>query len=261
MMTIAGPDEALAPPPNDERQADLGVPRGCPFLLAESGGWRLDRPSKDHRCAAVSPATPLSLEKQGRLCLTLAHTSCATYLASMEARGERLGAPAGDHPTRWGLARTTAVIEDTGGMRTRVVGVLTDRRRWPAVPAVLLLVGLLVLGVSGIRGLPAASTASPSPSRAPSVATAAPSEAVITPQPTEAGPTTEPTTEPTAAPTARATGTPAPAESFRTYTVKSGDTLSGIAGKFGTTARAIANLNGISISAPLHAGQVLKIPN
>jgi hypothetical protein len=45
-------------------------PAGCPFLLAEAGGWRLDAPSRDHRCAAFSPAAPLAPEKQARLCLT-----------------------------------------------------------------------------------------------------------------------------------------------------------------------------------------------
>jgi LysM repeat protein len=260
-MTIAGPDEALAPPPQDDRVADVGAPRGCPFLLSEGGGWRLDTPSKDHRCAAVSPAAPLSLEKQGRLCLTPAHASCATFLASVEARGSRLGAPVADHATRWGLARTTAVIEDTGGVRTRVVGVLTDRRRWPAVPAVLLLVGLLVLGLSGLRGAPASSAASPSPNLPSPTASIAPSPAPETPAPTDAAPSPSSTPEPSAAPTATPAATPGPAESFRTYVVKSGDTLSGIAGKFGTTARAIATLNGITLNATLHAGQVLKIPN
>jgi len=260
-MTIAGPDEALAPPLLDDDPVDHVGPRGCPFLLAERGGWRLDAPTKDHRCAAVSPAAALSMEKQARLCLTPAHSACATYLASMEARGSRLGMPAGDHATRWGLARTTAVIEDTGGMRTRVVGVLTDRRRWPAVPAVLLLVGLIVLGLSGFGGFPASSEASPSPSRPAVVATPVVTAAPGSPSPTEVEATAEPTAEPTPAPTVEPTGTPAPAESFRTYTVKSGDTLSAIASRFGTTSRAIADLNGIKVSTILHAGDVLKIPN
>jgi LysM repeat protein len=262
VMTIAGPDEAIAPPPQDDRATDAAL-RGCPFLLAESGGWRLDTPSKQHRCAAVSPAAALSTEKQARLCLTAAHVGCATYVASMSARGSRLGTPAGEHATRWGLARTTAVIEDAGGVRTRVVGTLTDRRRWPAVPAVLLLVGLIVLGLSGINGFPAASTASPSPARSLPVATTGATPTAATSTPAEPTPSVEPSSAPTAAPTASAapTGTPGPSASFRTYTVRSGDTLSGIATKFGTTAKAIAALNGISVSTTLHAGQVLKIPN
>ena len=260
VVTLPGTDPSLSQRPTDDQAAAVAVPRGCPFLLADGGGWRLDSPSKDHRCTAVSPAAALSLEKQSRLCLTAAYPSCATFLASMEARGTRLGTPAEDHATRWGLARTTAVIEDVGGVRTRVVGALTDRGRWPAVPAVLLLTGLIVLGLSGLRGTPAAAVASPSPA-ATVTATATPR---ATPKQTQAPATEAPssasTLPPTAAPVTAAPPS-GPVASFRTYTVKGGDTLSGIASKFGTTSRAIADLNGIKTSTTLHAGDVLKIPN
>ena len=46
----------------------------------------------------------------------------------------------------------------------------------------------------------------------------------------------------------------------KTYKVKAGDTLIGIAAKFGTTPKAIAKLNGITNTANLHVGQILKIP-
>lgn len=44
-----------------------------------------------------------------------------------------------------------------------------------------------------------------------------------------------------------------------TYKVKSGDTLSGIAAKFGTTAKNLQSLNGISNPNKIYAGQVLKV--
>lgn len=47
--------------------------------------------------------------------------------------------------------------------------------------------------------------------------------------------------------------------SATTYTVKSGDNLSSIASRYGTTASAIANLNGISNPNWIYPGQVLKI--
>lgn len=47
--------------------------------------------------------------------------------------------------------------------------------------------------------------------------------------------------------------------STKTYTVQSGDTLSGIASKFGTTYQKIAADNGISDPNKIFAGQVLKI--
>lgn len=52
---------------------------------------------------------------------------------------------------------------------------------------------------------------------------------------------------------------PAPAPASRTYTVKSGDTLSGIAAKYGTTYQHLADINGISNPNVIYAGQVLKI--
>ena len=50
-----------------------------------------------------------------------------------------------------------------------------------------------------------------------------------------------------------------PPTSTTTYTVKYGDTLSGIAAKFGTTTSYLANLNGISDPNKIYVGQVLKI--
>ena len=47
--------------------------------------------------------------------------------------------------------------------------------------------------------------------------------------------------------------------SATTYKVKSGDTLSGIAQKFGTTTKALQNLNGITNPNKIYAGQVLKV--
>lgn len=46
---------------------------------------------------------------------------------------------------------------------------------------------------------------------------------------------------------------------YQTYTVKSGDTLSGIAAKYGTTYQEIAKDNGIDNPSIIYPGQVLKI--
>lgn len=52
----------------------------------------------------------------------------------------------------------------------------------------------------------------------------------------------------------------APINSYSaTYTVNSGDTLSAIASKYGTTAGALASLNGISNPNMIYPGQVLKV--
>lgn len=47
--------------------------------------------------------------------------------------------------------------------------------------------------------------------------------------------------------------------SSKTYIVKSGDTLFGIASKFGTTYQEIAKKNGIANPNKIYPGQVLKI--
>ena len=49
------------------------------------------------------------------------------------------------------------------------------------------------------------------------------------------------------------------APSTGTYTVKSGDTLSGIAAKYGTTYQSLASLNGISDPNKIYVGQVIKL--
>ena len=245
-----------------------GPIRGCPFLLSEDGGWRLDMPAREHRCAAFSPPAPLSPEKQARLCLTASHTSCATYVASLAAREQRLGALPVDRATRWGLARTTSIIEDPGGIRARVLTAALDRRRWPAIPAILLVTTLFALAVSGIRGILPTTGVS-----------ASPTAALVAIVPT-ANPTPAPTAPPTAPPTLPPTGTPTPTSpvvptaapptpapttkpkpTFRTYVVKPGDTLSGIAAKYDTTVSAIAALNNISDPSKLRVGQILLIPN
>ena len=241
-----------------EAVAEHATPRGCPFLLAESGGWRLDLPSRDHRCAAFVPPAPLSPEKQTRLCLTSEHTACPTYLASLAARKARLGSTPGDRATRWGLARTTTVIEDPGGVRAWLLGAAMDRRRWPAIPAVLLVTALATLAVSGFGAdVPSAAvaTASPvAPTTPPSTRSPATAPSTVAPTSAPASPTVAPTAaEPTPAPTSAE-------PTLRTYTVESGDTLSAIAARFNTTVAAIVNLNDLNNANNLRVGQELLIP-
>ena len=47
--------------------------------------------------------------------------------------------------------------------------------------------------------------------------------------------------------------------SYKTYTVKAGDTLSGIAAKYGTTYQRLASINGIRNPNLINVGQVIKI--
>lgn len=61
------------------------------------------------------------------------------------------------------------------------------------------------------------------------------------------------------APTTAPAPTPAKPASGNTYTVVKGDTLSGIAAKYGTTYQALAALNDIADPNKIYPGQVLKI--
>jgi LysM repeat protein len=241
--------------------AGPGVP--CPYLLSANGAWRSSSVSRDHRCSAVAPAAPLALDKQRRLCLVSAHVSCATYVAALAARRER-GMPSdGAAPMRWAVSRTTPVVDVGVGLGAAVSGLAADRRAWQAIPAIVLAVALVAVALSGLgrdqplTGAVASSTPTlaPAPTRSARPTPAPTLTASATPVPTG---TPAPTPTPTIAPTPPPTPTPAP--SARTsYTVKSGDTLYGIAGAFGTTVAAIKALNGLT-SNTLHVGQVLLIP-
>lgn len=54
--------------------------------------------------------------------------------------------------------------------------------------------------------------------------------------------------------------TPPYSNQFKTYTVKPGDTLSGIAYKYGTSYRILADINGISNPNKIYAGQIINVP-
>jgi LysM repeat protein len=94
---------------------------------------------------------------------------------------------------------------------------------------------------------------------------------VVTPAPTRptptptVAPTPTPTPTPSATPRPTATPTPTPsptssAPASKTYTVKSGDTLTGIASRFGTTSRILMDLNSITNANLIKIGQILKLP-
>lgn len=74
------------------------------------------------------------------------------------------------------------------------------------------------------------------------------------------GAATPPSGTPAANRTPTPSPTPSPTPTATTYTVQSGDTLTGIADRFNTTPEAIQNANNISSPTGLQIGQVLTIP-
>ena len=121
-----------------------------------------------------------------------------------------------------------------------------------------MVVALVVLVIARANPLAGPAT-SPSPAATGDVASAvagASAAASSTPAPTVAA-----TPSPAAAtPTPTPTRTTSPTASPRTYTVRSGDTIAGIAAKFHTTVKAIVAANNIVDPRTIHPGQVLVIP-
>ena len=69
-----------------------------------------------------------------------------------------------------------------------------------------------------------------------------------------------PTPVPSAATSPALTPAPGPTEPARTYKVKRGDTLSGIAARFGTTVRVLIDLNDIKNPSRIAIGSRIKLP-
>lgn len=226
--------------------------RICPYLaLADDGRTVADGFDAEHRCHALSPPAPLERARQVQLCLTEAHARCERFAA---ARTAWLAASSG-------LPR---VAPDVAFGRTRLILEPEPVRRTLANPPATsisrraLLIGaaggavVLVLVLGNALGILGRSPTAASPTPSPSVTASATPTAEPTATATEPPPSIAPTAVPTAVPT--------PAPTPRTYRVQLGDTLSTIAAKFKTTAQAIADANGITVSTVINVGQLLIIP-
>ena len=121
----------------------------------------------------------------------------------------------------------------------------TSQRKHTNSLVVAVVVGVAVVGVTGSCCIMAA-LAPKSPDY--SATTTAMTQIVRTPQPPA-----------TATPPPPPVDTAVPTPSYLTYTVQSGDTLSSIATRFGTTYQAIMELNGLT-DTTIHSGTTLLIP-
>lgn len=260
------PEAPAAPPRQDPPRR--GLVSVCPYLVAAPGGLRTAGAVREQRCGAVEPAVLLAVAKQRDLCASVRHPACATFRAAVDLEPNRDGTRE-DAGGFWGSPPRGPVALEAAHRR---VAALDPRAKGAGGQAVL--VGLMVLAfaVLVLSRAFAPSTSGASPSPVGSVALASPSAtsgSTPTPPPSAtAGPTPSPapsvspsapaTPRPTAKPSAAPTATPA--ASYRTkYTVKTGDTLYGIAVKFGVSVKALKTANGLT-SNNIHVGQVLKIP-
>ncbi len=253
-MTAPGGRAPIAPS-KQSQDAPTRLASVCPYLLAAGGGWRSAQPVRDQRCTAVDPPTPVASVKQRRLCLTDGHAGCATFLAANEVRVARLGGQPAPHRA---LARTAPLVLDRAGPRLEIGGPVQARRLGQVglVGVMAVAFGAIVLARGGGGGTTAGRSTGPAPT-ASAAATAAPT----------ASPTQEPTESPRSTPTAAPTGIPSSAPSSaptlfggQTYRVVAGDTLSRIAARFGTTVKAIQELNEIPDPRLIRVGQVIRIP-
>jgi LysM repeat protein len=234
----------------------------------DEGGWRSAHPSKDHRCGALTPPAILAADKQGRLCLTDGHRTCATYAAARAlALGPPVtpavgGAPRRSHEdestvTRWSLVRTVPVVLDAA----RVPRLRAIARQRPAPQLMLGGVMVIVFVAVALTRMSASITPTSagldlSPSPGVSASAPAPTRR-STPPPSGSAPLSLPPSAslvPTFAPT------PTPRPPTRSYTVRAGDTLYALAIRFGTTVQILRQLNEMGNSSALQIGQVLRIP-
>ena len=240
----------------------------CPYLMSADGRWRASTPAREHRCTVVTPPAILAAEKQRRLCLSPEHVACSTYLAAIDQTGLADASPAtrDDRRPARPVARTAPLVLDHGRLAISMPALNVERGAGQGGLVALMAVAFAAIVVARLSGggpglTPAqvgvGASASPSvaASRAPATSQApVPSQPVagsaaptVTLVPTEVEPTPEPP-DATAAPAAR------------TYEVRSGDTLGGIAREFGTTVKVLQELNGIENPRTLRVGQVLQLP-
>lgn len=213
----------------------------------------------EHHCLALTPPPPVDRVTQLQLCLHEGHTECSRFREYLAARAEDrpAGRPAADVafiPTRLVLG-TDAVRLSPGATAARF-----GARRVVAGAAAVVVIGAVAYGFSQTNGygLLADATRTPAPTASASpLVTSAPS---ASPTPS-AAPTVTPTAAPTASPTPSAAPTATAAPAPRIYVVQSGDTLNGIALRFGTTVQAILQANpSITDASVITPGQRIVIP-
>jgi LysM repeat protein len=262
--------------------ADIAVPRPaalstapdtaavCPYLLATDSAWRSAGVSREHRCHAVAPAAVLAPDKQRRLCLVSEHVGCATFLAARAALED--GGSVEARPLHRAVTKTAPLVLDRNRLPVALPAMPERAGQGGLVALMVVAFGAIAvtrLGGGGPGLTPAVGVDGASPTAA-AIASATPTAAGSPEPPTRtlvpsnvepsAASSPSPTATPVASPEPTPTPTPRAPAGPTTYTVQSGDTLSGIAEAHGTTWQVLAELNKIENPRRLRVGQVLKLP-
>ena len=260
--TVEARDLADMPGSVEMAAATLTVngPIVCPYLFVPGASWRAARPLREHRCMALTPTDTPSMEMQRSTCLSVAYATCPRFESALQARRARwIGSPdsLSDFEARVArrVPRVAPVALDRPSAIVGPLSLLGGSRRLARVALAAAMIGAagLLLAARFAGGGPIG--VSPEPTL-PAVA-ASPTEALAP----FASPTLPATSTPSPSPAA--SGGPAPtatSAATRRYTVKSGDTLSRIARRFGTTVVILRKLNGIKTGSRIRPGQVLRIP-
>ncbi len=215
----------------------------CPNLASVDGPWHAARPSRAHRCRLLAEGRP-TLERQAEHCLVADHVLCPTWLEAAGSAAHYSGRPGPFVMTAPVVLEGPGVGMPSQRVARRLVAPATVVVAGVAIGAFLLARGPLTPGTSSAGNV----ASSPTP--------------VATPTPTAAVPTAPATPAATAQPSPPPAPTPVPLATPRptTYRVRPGDSLSGIAAKFGTSAVALARLNKITNPSLIRVGQVLTLP-
>jgi LysM repeat protein len=281
-------DSQVAPAARDA-SADV-LHRGCPYLISADGTWRGSQATRDHRCGATQPQAAPAIAKQRDLCLRSTHVTCATFVAAQELEAGRAAAAPTPVSGFWPETRSVVLALEPGHGRPGRFRGSSRKGGGQALLVGLMALAFLVLVIartapqSGAAAPPPGTGASPSVAgggalvpavptssqptasmsasdapgasggASPSVSATPPS---TTPSPS-AGGTPSATPGPAASPTPRPVPSPTPSTAT-SYKVRSGDTLSDIAARFGTSVKKIKVANGLT-SNTIRPGQVLVIP-
>jgi LysM repeat protein len=265
------PVAADGPRPADASRTAAGVTGTtvvCPYLLVPGASWRATRALREHRCTAIVPIEAPTLETQRALCLTSAYPTCPRFEAALDARraswlGSTEALTAFEARVARRVPRVAPITLDRPSAIAGSLSLLGGSRRLARIVLAAAMVGaggllLAARFAGGNVGGEVGSSPDPTTPEAVASPTGALAPSSASPSlPVTSTPRPSPATSETPAKTSKPTDQPA---ATRRYRVKSGDTLSGIAARFGTTVRAIKALNSITDASLIRPGQVLRIP-